>query len=56
MPPTLFFFLLFSLPEEIDKKNILLRFKSKSVLLMFSSRNFVVSGLICKSVIQFEFF
>ena len=36
-------------------KKILLRLISKSILLMFSSRSFMVSGLRFKSLIQFEF-
>ena len=34
---------------------MLLRFLSKSVLPMFSSRNFIVSGLIFRVLIHFEF-
>ena len=36
-------------------KRILLRFMSKSVLLLFSSKSFIVSGLIFRSLIHFEF-
>ena len=36
-------------------KNILLRFMSKSVLPMFSSKSFIVSGLTFRSLIHFEF-
>ena len=36
-------------------KNILLRFMSKSVLPMFSSNNFIVSGVTFRSLIHFEF-
>ena len=36
-------------------KKILLRFMSKSVLPMFSSKNFIVSGLTFRSLIHFEF-
>ena len=36
-------------------KKILLRFRSKSVLPMFSSRSFIASGLTFRSLIYFEF-
>ena len=36
-------------------KKILLRFMSKSVLPMFSSKSFIVSGLTFRSLIHFEF-
>ena len=36
-------------------KKILLQFMSKSVLPMFSSKSFIVSGLIFRSLIHFEF-
>ena len=36
-------------------KKILLQFMSKSVLPMFSSKNFIVSGLTFRSLIHFEF-
>ena len=39
----------------MDPKKILLRFMSKSVLPMFSSRSFIVSGLTFRSLIHFEF-
>ena len=35
-------------------KKLLLRFMSKSVLPMFSSRSFIVSGLTFRSLIHFE--
>ena len=34
---------------------ILLRFKSENVVSMFSSKNFIVSGLMFRSLIHFEF-
>ena len=36
-------------------KNILLCFMSKSVLPVFSSKSFIVSGVIFRSLIHFEF-
>ena len=49
------FLLLFLLPEETDPKKILLRFMSRNVLPVLSSRNFMVSGLTFRSLIHFEF-
>ena len=37
-----------------NMKKILLQFMSESVLPMFSSRGFIVSGLIFRSLIHFE--
>ena len=51
--PICLFLLLFLLPEETSKK-VLLRLMLKSILPMFSSRNFMVSGLTFKSLIHFE--
>ena len=48
------FLFLFSLLWEGSKK-ILLWFMSKSILPMFSYRSFIVSGLIFRSLIHFEF-
>ena len=39
----------------MDPKKILLWFMSLSVLPMFSSSSFIVSGLTCRSLINFEF-
>ena len=36
-------------------KNMLLWFMSKAILAMFSSRSFIVSGLIFRSLVHFEF-
>ena len=47
------FLLLFSLGGGLKK--IKLRFMSESVLPMFSSKKFIVSGLTFKSLIHFEF-
>ena len=49
----LFIFILIFLT--LASKKILLWFMSKSVLPMFSSRSFIVSGLIFRSLIHFEF-
>ena len=46
------FLLLFPLPEETKK--VLLQLMSKSVLPMFSSRSFMVSGLTFRPLIHFE--
>ena len=54
-PPHLFIFVLFSLLSEVDQKEILLQFMSESVLLIFSSKGFIVSGLTFRSLIHFEF-
>ena len=47
------FIFLFPLPKEHIQK-LLLRAKSKTLLPMFSSRSFMASGLILKSLIHFE--
>ena len=39
----------------MDQKGILLQFMSESVLLIFSSKGFIVSGLTFRSLIHFEF-
>ena len=39
----------------MDPKKILLQFVSKSVLSVFSSKSFIVSGLMFRSLIDFEF-
>ena len=52
--PICLFLLLFLLPEETLKK-VLLRLMLRSILPMFSSRSFMVSGLTFKSLIRFEF-
>ena len=52
--PHLFIFALFLLPQEADPKNIATIYV-KSVLPMFSSRSFIVSGLTFRSLIHFEF-
>ena len=49
----LFIFIFISLGGGFQK--LLLQFMSKSALPMFSSRSFVVSGLMFRSFIQFEF-
>ena len=49
----LFYFIFITLGDRL--KNILLEFISKSVLPMFSSKNFIVSGLTFRSLIHFEF-
>ena len=48
-----FAFIFFALGN--GSKKILLRFMSKNVLLMFSSRSFIVSGLTLRSLIHFKF-
>ena len=53
--PICFFFLLFSLPEEIHQKKILLWVKSEILLPMFSSRIFMVLILTFKVLSHFEF-
>ena len=53
--PICLFLLLLPLPEETYQK-ILLRLISNSTLAIYSSRNFMVSGLIFKSLIYFDFF
>ena len=54
--PICLFLVLFPWPEETDPAKIFLRPMSKSILPMFSSRSFIVSGLTFKSLIYFEFF
>ena len=49
----IFVFIFFTLGGELKK--ILLRFMSKSILPMFSSRSFIVFGLTFRSLIYFEF-
>ena len=56
MKSHLVFWLLFSLPEEIYPKRILLRLLSNGILLMFSSWIWMVSGLTFKPFIYFELF
>ena len=51
----LFIFVFISITLGGGSKKILLRFMSKSVLPMFSSRSFTVSGLKFRSLIYFEF-
>ena len=51
----LFIFVFISITLGDGSKKILLRFMSKSVLPMFSSRSFRVSGLTFRSLIHFEF-
>ena len=51
----LFIFVFISFTLGDGSKNILLWFMSKSVLPMFSSKNFIVSGLTFRSRIHFEF-
>ena len=50
----LFIFVFISITLGDGVKNILLWFMSKSVLPMFSSKSFIVSGLIYRSLIHFE--
>ena len=49
------FLTLLSLSKETDPKNALLRPMEKDLLPMFSSRSFIISDLMFKSVIHFEF-
>ena len=51
----LFIFVFISFALGGGSKKILLRFMSKSVLLMFSSRSFMVSDLAFRSLIHIEF-
>ena len=51
--PFVYFF--FSLLQEVDPKRILLWFMSESVLPIFSLKSFIANGLICRSLIHFEF-
>ena len=49
------FFVFISITLEDGSKKQLLRFMSKCVLLVFSSKSFIVFGLTSKSLIHFEF-
>ena len=51
----LFIFVFISIALGDESKNILQQFMSKGVLPMFSSRSFIVSGFIFRSLIHFEF-
>ena len=51
----LFIFVFISITLGGGSKKILLRFMSKSVSPMFSSKSFIVSGLTFRSLIHFEF-
>ena len=51
----LFTFVFISVTLGGGSQRILLWFMSSSVLLMFSSKSFIVSGLTCRSLIHFEF-
>ena len=51
----LFIFAFISFTLEDRSKKMLLQFRSKSVLPMFYSRSFIVSGLTFRSLIHFEF-
>ena len=51
----LFIFVFIFLTLGGGSKKFLLRFMSKSVLPMFSSKSFIVSGLTFRSLIHFEF-
>ena len=51
----LFIFAFISIALGSGLKKILLQFMSKSVLPMFSSKSFIVSGLTFRSLIHFEF-
>ena len=53
-PFCLFFFCFFFLRRQV-KKNTLLQFMSKSILRVFSSRSFMISGLTFRSLIHYEF-
>ena len=53
--PHLFIFVFIFITLGYGSKKILLRFMSKSVLPMFSSKSFIVSDLTFKSLICFEF-
>ena len=50
----LFIFVFISINLGDSSKKILLQFMSKSVLPLFSSKNFMVSGLIFRCLIHFE--
>ena len=51
----LFIFVFISITLGDGLKKILLRFMSKSVLPMFSSKSFIIFGLTLRSLIHFEF-
>ena len=51
----LFIFVFISIPLGHGSQRILLWFMSESVLPMFSSKSFIISGLIFRSLIHFEF-
>ena len=51
----LFIFVFISINLGGESERILLQFMSKSVLPMFSSKSFIVSGLTFKPLIRFEF-
>ena len=53
-PICFFVFVFISISLGDGLKKILLRFLSESVLLMFSSRSFIISGLTLRSLIHFE--
>ena len=55
LSPICLFLLLFLLPWETDLRKPLVRFVSENVLSMFSSRSFMVSCLLFKSLSHFEF-
>ena len=54
-PIYFYFLIIFPLPKEIYQKKILVREISEILLPIFFSRSFMVSGLIFKSLIHFEF-
>ena len=51
----LFIFVFISIILGDKSKRILLRFMSRSILPMFSSRSFIVSGFTFRSLIHFDF-
>ena len=51
----LFIFVFILITLRSGSKKLLLQFMSKSVLPMFSSKSFIVSGLTFRSLIHFEF-
>ena len=51
----MFIFVFISVILGDGSKKILLRFMSKTVLPMFSSKSFILSGLTFRSLIHFEF-
>ena len=51
----LFIYFYFHYSRRQIKKKILLRFMSNSILPLFSSKTFIVSGLAFRSLIHFEF-